>query len=59
MKTFLSIVLTLALFFSAKITLVAGAHKQNFLIFMLGAVLLFAFFGLAVKIFNKYLNLNQ
>jgi hypothetical protein len=55
MKTFFSIVLTLALFFSAKITLVAGAHQKNFLLFMLGAVLLFAFFVLAVKIFNKYL----
>jgi uncharacterized membrane protein len=55
MKTFLSIVLTLALFYTAKVCLVAGAHKQNFLLFMLGAVLLFSFFALAVKIFNKYL----
>jgi hypothetical protein len=55
MKTFFSILLTVALFFSAKVCLLAGAHQKNFLLFMLGAVLLFAFFGLAVKIFNKYL----
>jgi hypothetical protein len=58
MKTFLLIVLTLALFYTAKIALVAGAHQKNFLLFMLGAVLLFAFFALAVRIFNKYINFN-
>jgi len=58
MKTFFSIVLTLALFFSAKITLVAGAHKQNFLIFLFGALLLLAFFVMAVSIFNKHMKFN-